>query len=575
MKFLRPITFLILVAQIFLQAQTPPDISPGAAVQMIMQPQPVAENLPTEITATAEFDPPTVGLGGKTFYRVTVGASQNSVHWPETISAPPELQFGASARGQLTLPDGLKAQPRTVFVSEITPTTAGHFTVPEFLVDAGWLPVTIPAASLDVVTTNNGASPSKILMEISAMNLFMGEPFRVRLIAPPDAANRFQFFHDVQFNGGAVLVDRLATRMGMGPVDFNGQLRQASTYETIATPLAAGTITFSAQAFVGFNFNATDCKFLVSDNRTVFIHPLPEENELPGFTGAIGKFVADPPQISTNRIRIGEPLRLKYSFRGEGNLTRFVPPEAPSSRAWQIIAGKLADNFFILVPLTDEVTNTPTIPFSAFDPATGNYYDLTIPALPVTVIGDGLPTQVNDWNSGNTNTAPLKLSALVKFSGKTIPDLQPPQKRFGLIAVQILPLYLLFLLWRWDERKRFMEAHPEIVRKQKAKRDLRCERKRLQQAVMQNDAEKFVVHAANAMSIAVAPHFPADARAMVCGDVLSQFSVQEQNGKIGKTISKIFAAADLRFSCSKSTPPDLSALKSDVELVLKQLEEKL
>jgi hypothetical protein len=289
----------------------------------------------------------------------------------------------------------------------------------------------------------------------------------------------------------------------------------------------------------------------------------------------VGKFLKDAPTLSTNRVHVGEPLKLRYGFHGEGNLTRYVPPETPRSHEWQVIAGKTGENIFTLIPMTDEATSTPAIPFAAFDPATGNYYDLTIPEFPVTVMGDGLPTQITDWNSSDTNTAILKLGALANLPGRSAPDLKTPQKRVGLILVQILPVFIFVLLWRWDEHKRFLEAHPEIVRRRRAKRDLRWEIDLWRKAVAQGDIQGFVVHAAAAMRIAVAPYFPAEADAMVCGDVLSRFDTAERDGKTRETVRRIFEAADARYANSKPLPADFLAMKSDVESVLQKLEEKL
>ena len=71
-----------------------------------------------------------------------------------------------------------------------------------------------------------------------------------------------------------------------------------------------------------------------------------------------------------------------------------MPPAAPRSRDWQVIADPPPATGFTLIPLTDEAQETPAIPFSYFDPATGKYVDLTIPSLPVTVVGEGLPVEL-------------------------------------------------------------------------------------------------------------------------------------------------------------------------------------
>src|SRR6185369_9953249 len=130
----------------------------------------------------------------------------------------------------------------------------------------------------------------------------------------------------------------------------------------------------------------------------------------------IGKFMMDPPVLATNRLRVGEPVHLKVAFHGEGNLTRFVPPEPPRAREWQIIADQPPGNGYTLISLTEEVQATPAIPFSCFDPETAEYVDLTIPPLPVTVAGQGLPVEVTAFNEAETN-APLKLSDLAAMAG--------------------------------------------------------------------------------------------------------------------------------------------------------------
>ena len=314
---------------------------------------------------------------------------------------------------------------------------------------------------------------------------------------------------------------------------------------------------------------------LVSDELRLYVLPSPEENGAPGFTGAMGKFSADPPQLSTNRLRVGEPAHLKLNFRGAGELTRFVPPAAPRSRDWQIIADNPPATGFTLIPRTDEARATPAIPFSCFDPATGKYVDLTIPPLPVTVVGESLPVQLPTVEDENKSAAPMKLSGLAPAPGKTVASLKPLQLQGWFVVVQLLPVAGLFALWRWDVRRRFLEAHPEIVRRRQAKRALRREKLKLQKAFETGDATAFAQHAADAMRIAVSPHFPAHPRALVCGDVLAQLESPDQNGRAGETVRKIFASADSQFAASADAHTVCLALKSGVEAVLQQLEEKL
>jgi hypothetical protein len=305
------------------------------------------------------------------------------------------------------------------------------------------------------------------------------------------------------------------------------------------------------------------------------VHPLPAERELPGFTGAIGKFHRDSPLLATNRLRTGEPVQLKVVFHGENDLARLVPPAPPRSREWQIIADPPPATGFTLIPLTDEARETPAIPFSYFDPASAKYVDLTIPPLPVTVVGESLPVELRPSDDAEKKSAPLKLSGLAMSPGKTVASLTPLQLRGWFVGVQLLPAAGFLALWQWDRRRRFLEAHPDIVRRRKAKRDLRREKIKLQKAASANDAGAFVHHAATAMNIAVAPHYPANPQALVGGDVLAHLPGAAPDSPANETVRRIFAAADTQFAVDPKVRADWLALKPEVDAVLLQLEEKL
>ncbi len=590
MSIYRTTFFLLALAPIFLRAQMPPQISSDVAAQIVMVPQPKVDTSELDnVSATAQFDPPVVRPGEKTFYRVTVNATENSIAWPDKIAAPPELRFGTTARGQLMQPDGVKFQPLTEFVYEITGVPAGHFTVSNFAISVGGRSVEVPTASVDVATDAVTQPARELLLEVSTTNLFFGQPFRVRVISPAAAGKPVEALRDVRFNGTGFLTDKLTTHQSIEPVNLDGELKPAAIYETVATPLTAGTLTLSAQAFTAsvmsvpisihapITISGTPVKnvLLLSGPLKLKVRPLPSADERAGFTGTMGKFFADPPQLSTNRLRVGTPAHLKIVFHGEGDLTRFVPPAPPRSRAWQIIADQPPATGFTLIPLTDEVRATPTIPFSYFDPATGKYADLTIPPLPVTVVGDGLPVQLPAFDDESKSTAPLKLSNLAATPGKTIRSLKPLQLQGWFVFVQFLPVIGFLALWQWDRRRRFWEAQPDLFRRRKARRALRREKIALQKAVTAGDATAFVQHTVNALRIAVAPHYPANPHALVCADVLAQLNDAERNGGAGETARKIFAAADAQFASTAQAQTNLLAQAADVESLLQKLEEKL
>ena len=581
--------WLSLLVPFPLRAQAPPQIPPNALLQL--QTAQPAVDVSSPVTATAVFDPPVVHAGEKTFYRVTVDATESSIQWPEEISAP-GLKFSPAANGQLTQLLGNKYRPLTSFVYQLQPETTGHFTVPNFSVNVYGKPVEIPAAELEVVGQNSPPPPParQLVLDASATNLFIGQPFRVRVMLPAGPGNSIQALREVQLNGQGLMTDKMATRQSIQEVSVNGQIKPTFLCEMVVTPIAAGHLKFSAQAFTaGREFGGAvviqggvvvsggtpQYVLLVSDPVEINVRPLPSTGEPPGFTGAIGKFFYDPPELSSNRLRVGEPAHLKIVFHGEGDLTRLAPPNPPRSPDWQVIPDNPPDTGYTLIPLTDEARETPKIPFSYFDPEAAKYVDLTIPSIPVTVVGDSLPVQLPAFDNETKSAVPLKLSGMAPTPGKTAKSLEPLQLRGWFVGVQIAPVIGFLALWQWDRRRRFLEAHPEIVRRRRARRALRREKRALQQAVAAGDAAAFVEHAANAMKISCAPHFPAHPQALVCGDVLARLKGADQNGRASETVRKVFAAADAQFAASAQDKAGCLALESDVNAVLQGLEERL
>jgi hypothetical protein len=153
--------------------------------------------------------------------------------------------------------------------------------------------------------------------------------------------------------------------------------------------------------------------------------------------------------------------------------------------------------------------------------------------------------------------------------------LKPLQLRGWFVGWQLAPLAGFSALWLWDRRRRYLEAHPDIVRRARAKRELRRARRQLQAAADAQDAAAFVRCAAHAMTVAAAPHFPANPGALVGGDVVAQLDNAGQNGQSAETVRQVFAAADSSYATEPQTQSDWLALRPGVERVLQKLEERL
>jgi hypothetical protein len=567
-------------------AQVAPKVPPGSLAQLqIQQPAP---DINSPITASVQFTPPVIGMGETAWLQIKVEATESAITWPDKLNAPPGLACRLVAHGSVLQNLNGRFRPLSAFVYEIKPSATGQFTLPAFSVQAAGQTVEIPAATLTVLAASPGPQlVRKLLLQPAITNVYLGQPFRMRVMLPAGPANEIEALRELQFSTEGLMIDKISSHQFVETVSVGNQLKPAYVSELLVTPIAAGTLNFYAQAFTaGHDFSGPisisgqvsipggppSYTLLLSDPTSIQVRPLPTHNVPPGYTGSLGRFSQDPPTLATNLVHVGEPVHLKINLIIGNEISRLVPPATPRSRDWQIIADRDPELGFTLIPLTDEVHTTPTIPYSSFDPDTGNYVNLTIPALPITVVGEGLPLAVTTPADESVPNAPTRLSELAAKPGKSVSRLEPLQKRGWFIACQLLPLLGLFVLWQWDRRRRFLEAHPEIVRRRAAKRALRRERRQLQRAVAANDNPAFVQHAAAAMKIAAAPLHPAQAQALVGADVLWPGLLSPAEVE---TVHAIFAAAEARFAAQPPTPAELLKLHADVLAVLQKLEAAL
>jgi hypothetical protein len=600
----------------------------------LMMSQPKIE-IPAVTRATAAFDPPVVRPGEQSLLRVVFNALEESIEWPTNFAAPHQLEMRPGAHGQLLQMTPTSMEPLTAFNCRVRASSLGSFTVPEFVVKVDGKRVTVPSARLEVVS----APPASVLpaerltLELPVTDLFVGQPVTARILLPGSPAGMVQGLGQPQLSGQGILVDLGGARQRFEMVPRGGAMAATFIYETTLTPVVTGKLTVFAQGFtmgsrfsgpVGVTGPATipsglfRYALLESEPVELDVRPLPREGQLPGFTGAIGSFSVGPPKLATNVLRVGDPLKLLVTItnRGEGPLARLVAPPPPQAQDWQVFA---ASDFaptqpvappqpfirfgpdgkpvltsaaqpsglqgvvtfrYTLIPLTETARATPPIPFSCFDPKAGAYVDLTIPSVPVTVKLGAAPADLSSLQqaglAGNEPEKELVLSDLAASRGRTASSLVPPQLQAWFPLVQLAPAVAFFGLWSWDRRRRHLEAHPDIILRRHARRDLSRQRRVLQRAAREADAPRFASAAVNAMRVACAPHYPAEPRALVGGDVLPLLPETERSGRGGEVVRHFFAVTDAaRFGTAAPAIADLLALKPELERILKELEQKL
>ena len=561
------------------------------------------------VVSAAAFDPPAARPGELVIYRITFNALEESVELPSEIPAPPKIKLRPGGHGQMLSMAGPTVQPRTCYNFHLRAGDPGEITVPEFAATVYGKPVTVPAARLEVIADLPATNaPSQcLLLELPQTNLFIGQSIPVDVLFPGLLGIAMQGQAPVQLVGQGFLADPTSFRPRFEPRSSPlGRNTQTFIYGGILTPISAGQLSFFAQSFAATRASGPvlftspgpvpgppNYTLLDSDPVQLQVRPLPVAGRLPGFVGAVGEFNVTTPELATNVVRVGDPVKLTVKVRGEGNLLRVVAPPPPHPRYWQVLPSSgeavapqiiQAQGFttftYTLIPLSEKARFTPAIPFSCFDPKDEVYRDLTIRSVPIVIKGGSVPADLAalvraSLLSADTEKDPT-LSGLAAVPGLGAASLIPLQQQAWFPLAQLAPALGFLGLWGWDRRRRYLQEHPDVILRRRARRALRRERRRINRAVQSQDAAAFATAAVTALRVACAPHLPADPRAMVGNDVLGLLTETDRLGRHGEVIRTLFITADAaQFGPKPETAARLLALSPELEAILGELEDRL
>ena len=587
--------------------------NPAAAGQLDPQAAAAMQQIGVDpnATATVEFDPPVITVGQRATYRVTVTATAEGASVPDEPPTPAGLKLTFAGRGFSYGGGGFAMQPRTSFDYRVGVTAPGQYVVTSYNGSANGNPLKIPEARLTVLPVGTpGARPAtaRLLLEVTNTEFYIGQAIAARLTMLDPGNNTVQAITQPQLSGEAFIFENWAMRYRREMRPMNGQALAANICEVFAYPLKEGQLQFSATAFAHVQPapinpampQPATAVLMDSDPVQVTVKHLPKEGELPGFTGGIGVFQAEPARPSTNVVRAGEPLTLTVTIKGDGNLTRLVPPKIENPPGWQTfppsadtsgapqiqIRGSVIFTYTLL-PLNERVQATPTIPFSYFNPNTKTYVDLTIPPAAIKVLPPlgGAPLPAETVKAGPPNpddpdhpTAvndPV-LTGLIESPGRAVSSLAPLQQRPWFLALQLAPTTLLGGLWLRERRRRFLELHPDVVLRARARRGLRRQLRLARHAAAARDPRGFVNAAVNGMREACAPRAAANPAALVCADVLEGLAPAERASEEGRLVRTFFDAADAeRFEDVAPDGTRVLALQPQVETLLEKWRTRL
>jgi hypothetical protein len=219
---------------------------------------------------------------------------------------------------------------------------------------------------------------------------------------------------------------------------------------------------------------------------TIDIRPLPSAGQPASFSGAIGRFHLEV-EAHPTILRVGDPLSLTLTVRGEGLLDTVRPPALEQqdtlTRDFKVQVDPPAVKTdsdaktftYTLRPRRTGIREVPPIAMAYFDPDTQRFHVLRSTPVPLRVdAASTLPvSEIIDSSGENFQSAlgqELTAGILANYDGADLLVPQHFQIHPGLFTGLLLGLppaaYVAVLLWRWRQRQR--QQHPDYQRARKA-----------------------------------------------------------------------------------------------------------
>ena len=549
------------------------------------------------VIASAELDPPVAVVGQPIIFRLAVTASPESTAPPDRIPVPPglEVRVGGSAHNIVFTSQGM--QFRTTFVFWLTARKPGTYTIPAFTISANSRQVPVAAQTLTVLPPGAPGAVRPTRLQIEAppgASYYIGQKIVLPVAVLDPGDNSVYGVGSLKGLGGDFIFDSVPGSQSRLTRDYDGQTVSALVDHIAVVPVREGRLPLAAQATVlrkpgplaallpGYQPLYESLPVIIS------VKHLPP-GALPGFTGLIGHFGTDLSKATPQPVRAGDPLDLAVTITGDGNLGRLVPPPCPGNADWQTFPPHADQNpslsiemsgrnviHYTLIPQRAGQLATPAIPFSYFNPDRGVYLDLTISPVSVQVLPPVSGPVASAPARRETTGLQTMLGGLaprpVHFAG----SLRPLPQRAAFWLWQLVPAGALLGLWGWDARRRFLAAHPEVVRQARARRELRRQLQCLRQAAARRDADAFARAAVNALRTACAPATEANPQALVGNDILRLLPPELAGPDTEKLVRPLFAAVELATLRNQPPSPEiLLALLPELELLLAELGRRL
>lgn len=250
-------------------------------------------------------------------------------------------------------------------------------------------------------------------------------------------------------------------------------------------------------------FNREMVEYAVKSNSVrINVMPLPEDKP-ESFSGAVGSFSLSS-DLNKKNIKVNEPLSLKISITGTGNIQLLNIPEVKLPQGFEKYEPKETDQInrkgnisgrktieYLIIPRASGKKEIPPVDFTYFNPDGKNFVTLSTPSYTINVEksagGDytgnyskeDIKLLGNDIRYIKTNSADIgKKSGIVLF-------------KFTFWAAAALPLLMLAGLVFFKRRNEKLSANMQLLRYQRAEKIARTKLKKAKVLMDSHDQNGF------------------------------------------------------------------------------------
>jgi hypothetical protein len=358
------------------------------------------------------------------------------------------------------------------------------------------------------------------------------------------------------------------------------------------TPIRAGQGEFSLSGIMlvntgdrisSLNISGRDRPF--NFRRKLTVEHVPETGRPDDWGGSIGKLEATPPDLSNRFPEVGEPIKLKLTLVGEGNLERIIAPEIPGTDTWDIaLASELRQRrsegrrtfIYTLVPRLPGDLKTPAVRFPTFNPDSKKFETVEFVSVAVKVSGNA-PAKVELVTidpSAKVGTPAAKmitglLTPTVAAGVKGVAKIEPLAASQPFWLSNTGALVALLLATAVISVVGYFAAHPEFLIRRQARANLRRARAAAQDAYRRQDYAAYARAMTQGLRTGAAPLLKAEPLALTQSDILRALPTASPT-----LIQAIFLAADGEKYGAKD-PRQTIAEDAQLQAMLNTLEAQL